>query len=45
MLLGVSTVGIYSNYYVIKSQVFRLTTKIFNPIQASIGNFINDPKK
>lgn len=44
MLLGVSTVGIYSNYYVIKNQVFRLTTKIFNPIQASIGNFINDSK-
>lgn len=45
MILGVSTVGIYSNYYMIKNQVFHLTTKLFNPIQSSIGNFINDPNK
>lgn len=44
MILGVSMVGIYSNYYVLKTQIFRLTIRIFNPIQASIGNFIHDDK-
>lgn len=45
MFLGVSMVGLYSNYYTIKNQVFNLTTTLFNPIQSSVGNFINDPKK
>lgn len=45
MLLGVSTVGLYSNYYTIKTQIFRLTVRLFNPLQASIGNFINDHDK
>lgn len=45
MLLGINIVGLYSNYYTIKTQVFRLTVKLFNPIQATIGNYINSKEK
>ena len=43
--LGLKSVGIYSNYMLVSSKVSQLITRITNPLQASIGNFIYSTDK
>ena len=39
-ILGINTVGLFSNYMLITSQVWKLISSILKPMQASIGNLI-----
>jgi O-antigen/teichoic acid export membrane protein len=40
ILLGISTVGYFSNYILLKNQLWTLITKLLKPLQATIGNKI-----
>jgi O-antigen/teichoic acid export membrane protein len=41
IILGINTVGFFSNYTLIKNQVWILIRKVLNPMQPSIGNLIS----
>lgn len=43
--LGVEAVGLYSNYVLVSSKVNQIISKVTNPIQASIGNFVYSEDK
>lgn len=46
VILGISTVGMFSNYMLIKDQVWRIITIILRPMQSTIGDLIyNDESK
>jgi len=45
MLLGISYVGLLSNYILISGYVSALLNKLLNPFQVSIGNFVHDETK
>jgi O-antigen/teichoic acid export membrane protein len=40
IILGISTVGLFSNYMLIKTQVWNIINKLLKPLQATIGNLI-----
>lgn len=44
MLLGINYVGLLSNYILISGYVSNFLTKLLNPFQVAIGNFVHDEK-
>lgn len=41
IFIGINTVGLMSNYYLITSSIISIVGQIFNAITASIGNLLN----
>ena len=39
-ILGINTVGFFSNYMLIKTHVWTVINKMLNPMQATIGNLV-----
>lgn len=39
-ILGIVYVGYFSNYIMIKNQIMSIVTRVFQPLQASIGNLV-----
>ncbi len=39
-ILGLSVVGLYSNYYMVAKYTYSFSSRMMKPMQASIGNFL-----